>query len=57
MKGNRYATNEKARPFAAEVIKKLKEDGNEIYIITARWLTNRDDYIEFAIMQDTIESA
>ena len=33
-----YAINEKARPFAAEVIKKLKEDGNEIYIITARWL-------------------
>ena len=40
-----YAINEKARPFAAEVIKKLKEDGNEIYIITARWLTNRDDDI------------
>ena len=31
-----YAINEKARPFAAEVIKKLKEDGNEIYIITGR---------------------
>lgn len=40
-----YSTNEKARPFAAEIIKKLKEDGNEIYIITARWLTNRDDDI------------
>lgn len=40
-----YATNEKARPFAAEVIKRLKEDGNEIYIITARWRTNRDDDI------------
>lgn len=38
-----YAVNEKARPFASEVIKKLKEEGNEIYIITARWLTNRDD--------------
>lgn len=38
-----YSINEKARPFASEVIKKLKEDGNEIYIITARWLTNRDD--------------
>ena len=39
-----YATNEKARPFAAEVIKKLKEDGNEIYIITAR-LNGIDDNI------------
>lgn len=40
-----YAVNEKARPFAAEIIKKLKENGHEIYIITARWLTNRDDDI------------
>jgi len=38
-----YAENEKARPFSAEVIKKLKDEGNEIYIVTARWLTNRDD--------------
>lgn len=38
-----YAVNEKARPFASEVIKKLKEDGHEIYIVTARYLTNRDD--------------
>lgn len=38
-----YAVNENARPFASEIIKKLKEDGNEIYIITARWFTNRDD--------------
>lgn len=38
-----YATKEKARPFASEIIKKLKEEGHEIYIITARWLTNRDD--------------
>lgn len=38
-----YAVNEKARPFAAEIIEKLKNDGHEIYIITARWLTNRDD--------------
>ena len=38
-----YAKNEKARPFASEVIKKLKKEGHEIYIITARWLTNRDD--------------
>ncbi len=40
-----YAVNEKARPFASEVIKKLKKDGHEIYIVTARWLTNRDDSI------------
>lgn len=38
-----YAVNEKARPFASEVIERLKADGHEIYIITARWLTNRDD--------------
>lgn len=31
-----YGTKEPARKFASEVIKKLKEDGNEIYIITAR---------------------
>lgn len=40
-----YAINEKARPFAAEIIGKLKQDGHEIYIITARWLTNKDDDI------------
>ena len=40
-----YAREERVRPFASEVIKKLKEDGNEIYVITARWLTNRDDEI------------
>ena len=40
-----YAINEKARPFASEIINKLREDGHEIYIITARWLTNRDDDI------------
>ncbi len=40
-----YAINEKARPFASEVINKLREDGHEIYIITAIWLTNRDDDI------------
>lgn len=31
-----YATEYKARDFAAEVINKLKEDGHEIYIVTAR---------------------
>ena len=38
-----YATKEKSRPFANEVIAKLKEDGHEIYIITARFLTERND--------------
>lgn len=40
-----YAKNEKARAFASEVIEELKEDGHEIYIITARWFANRDDEI------------
>lgn len=44
-----YAKEEKARPFAAEVIKKLKEDGNEIYIVTARWLSNRNDEVGVAM--------
>lgn len=37
-----YVKNEPARKFASEVIKKMKEEGKEIYIITARYLTNRD---------------
>lgn len=40
-----YAQQSLARPFASEVIKKLKEEGNEIYILTARWLTNQNDEI------------
>lgn len=38
-----YAKNEPARKFAGEVIDKLKDKGYEIYIITARYLTNRND--------------
>lgn len=38
-----YAKNEPARKFAGEVIDKLRNSGYEIYIITARYLTNRDD--------------
>lgn len=38
-----YSTREPARKFASEVIKKLKNVGNEIYIITARRNTLRDD--------------
>lgn len=40
-----YSKHEPARPFASEVIKKLKNEGNEIYIITARYLSNREDEI------------
>lgn len=40
-----YAREEKIRPFAKEVIDKLKEEGNEIYIITARWNADRDDEV------------
>ena len=38
-----YANKEKARKFASEVIEKLKSEGNEIYIITARTHTNKND--------------
>ncbi|MCL2382910.1 MAG: hypothetical protein FWC79_01770 [Oscillospiraceae bacterium] len=38
-----YAMYEDARPFASEAIRKLKEDGHEIVIITARWRTERED--------------
>ena len=37
-----YAKNEPARKFASEVINKLKDEGKEIYIITARYLTDMD---------------
>lgn len=37
-----YARREPARKYASEVIKMLKDSGNEIYIITARYLTDRD---------------
>ena len=37
-----YAKNEPARKFANEVTKKLHEDENRVYIITARFLTDRD---------------
>ena len=38
-----YAKNEPARKFAGEVIDKLKNKGYKIYIITARYLTDRND--------------
>ena len=40
-----YAKKEPARRFASEIIKKLKNDGHQIYIITARFLTDRNDEI------------
>ena len=41
-----YVTEYRARDFASEVIKKLKEDGHEIYIVTARneYGLTGDDY-------------
>ena len=38
-----YVTKEPSRKFSGEVIKKLRENGNEIYIITARYLTDKDN--------------
>lgn len=38
-----YSKNISIRPFAAEVIKKLKEENNEIYIITSRSLTTYEN--------------
>lgn len=38
-----YAIKEPARKFSDEVTNKLKEDEHEIYIITARFLTDKDD--------------
>jgi len=40
-----YAENWPARPYAAETIRALKDAGHEIYIVTARLQTNRDDEI------------
>ncbi|MBR3889450.1 hypothetical protein IKJ53_02950 [bacterium] len=37
-----YVTKEPTRKYASEVIKKLKDSGNEIYIVTARYLTDRN---------------
>lgn len=38
-----YVTKEPSRKYASEVIKKLKDDGNEIYIVKARYLTDRNN--------------
>lgn len=41
-----YVKNEPARKFASEVIKKLREDGNKIFIITARYKTAENGTFE-----------
>lgn len=46
-----YCVNEPARKFSDEVTHKLKEDGNEIYIITARYLTEKQDEIGIEIRE------
>lgn len=38
-----YVINEMPRKYASEVIQKLKNDGNEIYIITSRRLSTNDN--------------
>ena len=40
-----YIKNEPARKFASEVIKKLRNDGNKIFIITARYKTSENGQI------------
>lgn len=37
-----YATDEPARKYASEIIEKLRDENNEILIITARFLTDQD---------------
>lgn len=37
-----YVTKEPSRKYASEVIQKLKNEENEIYIVTARYLTDKD---------------
>lgn len=38
-----YEDKVKARTFASKIIKKLKSDGHEIYIITNRWKSDQDN--------------
>ncbi len=40
-----YAVNEKAIRFSKDIITKLIEVGNEIFIITARWNSEREDEV------------
>jgi hypothetical protein len=38
-----YSINESSRPFASEIISKIKNEGNSIYIVTARSVDKWDD--------------
>lgn len=38
-----YATDEPARKYASEIIEKLRDENNEIFIITARYLTDKEN--------------
>ena len=50
-----YATEEPARKYADEVTYKLHKDGNEIYIITARHLTDKDNEQGYQ-MRETVKN-
>ena len=51
-----YVKNEPARKFASEVIKKLRDDGNKIFIISARYKTAENGKINNEdIKQCTLE--
>ena len=47
-----YSKNISIRPFASEVINELKKENNEIYIITARYLTTYENK-DKELMQNT----
>ena len=49
-----YIKNAPARGFAAEVIKKLHDEGNKIIIITARYKTQEDSAIGEQMRKDTV---
>lgn len=48
-----YIKNAQARSYAAEVIKKLHDDGNKIIIITGRYKTKEDSNIGQQMREDT----
>lgn len=54
-----YAKAEKVRPFSAEVISKLKSEGNDIYIITARcdeeFLKGMEEIVKIWLAQNNIK--
>ncbi len=49
-----YVKNAPARNYAAEVIKKLHDDGNKIIIITGRYKTQEDSIIGKQMRDDTV---